>query len=877
MSNNNNGQNWQNKYGNETLRYQRPENAQEVAHQPRHRRGDRYKQQSGDAPQPQTVAYVNEQHEEVYQPAPAKTAWIERRTEDGTEMTFDAPARPARERTPVPPQQNPKKKLPLLPIIAALLVVAAAVFFLAGPFSPFGKDPDPVSNQPVVTAEVLEFKAPSAAGLTNTQMQLHLTTSPSVTGVKLTDAAGNDIPCTANSINADEETVRIWTLGVLFSQPFEGEIFAQIRENDTWIATQKSVYLSVSDAVPTQAPIATDVPTEIPTEVPTEIPTEVPTQVPTEVPTEAPTQAPTEVPTQVPVSIVMDEATVVPTEEPTPEPTEVPTQAPTQAPTEVPTPTPTPVPTPIPTEEPSPTPVPLTASCAENTAPDKLGLKETVFIGSDAQDDYTREEAVIAPHPDNYAYNNQTGVYTFRGDNFRRNAAFGTVEVTEGKMDVVWSYELGALRTDDSGTLYGVGWNNQPAIVKWTKEVREMMNLTEEAKATVGLREVIFSALDGNVYFLNLETGEETRAPIKIGYPMRGSVSVDSLGRPMIGFGQAISKLPNKTGAIGYHVYNLMDQSELMFINGRSSSEQKQYGSNGAFDGCGLFVYNDGKTTMLVSGENGLFYAVDMNCEFQFPTQSNPDAKANISINPETTYLRHLAKNQAEGRVTMESAVAMYNQYVFLADGYGIIRCVDTNTLQSVWAVDAGDNTDAAIALDDQDGTIALYTGNTAYNRLGTKKDVTIRRLDAMTGEEKWQYQIKCEQNKSEQSGVKASPVVGQNDLGGLVYFTVNMVDEGGSKLLALDKESGELVWEKHMKKNSVSSPVAVYNEAGNGWIIQCDAEGNVYLLDGLTGYENTVLNLGGKIEASPAVYRNMLVIGTCSKENHMMYGIQIH
>ena len=79
------------------------------------------------------------------------------------------------------------------------------------------------------------------------------------------------------------------------------------------------------------------------------------------------------------------------------------------------------------------------------------------------------------------------------------------------------------------------------------------------------------------------------------------------------------------------------------------------------------------------------------------------------------------------------------------------------------------------------------------------------------------------------------------------------------------------------MKKNSVSSPVAVYNEAGNGWIIQCDAEGNVYLLDGLTGYENTVLNLGVKIEASPAVYRNMLVIGTCSKENHMMYGIQIH
>lgn len=870
MSNNQNN-NWQNKYGNETLRYQRPENAA----QPRHRRSDRYKQQPDTAPQPQTVAYVNEQQDKVLQPETRQTAWIERRAEDGTEMDFEAPVRPVREKTPVPPQQNSKKKLPWLPIAAVLLLAAVAIFSLIGPFSPFSKKEDPVNSQPPVTAEVLEFKAPSSNGLTNTQLQLHLTTTPNVTGVKLTDAAGNDIPCTANSINADEETMRIWTLGVLFSQPFEGEIFAQIRENDTWITTQKSIPLSINDAMPTQAPFV--VATDAPTEVPTSVPTEVPTQAPTDIPTEAPTQAPTDVPTQVPVSIVMEEATVVPTEEPTPAPTEEPTQAPTEEPTEVPTPSPTPIPTPIPTEAPTATPEPLTASALADTAPDQVGLKETVFIGSDAQDDYNREEPISAPHPDYYAYNNQTGVYTFRGDNFRRNAAFGTVEVTEGKLDVVWKYELGSLRTDDSGTLYGVGWNNQPAIIKWTKEVREMMNLTDEAKATVGLREVIFSALDGNVYFLNLETGEETRSPIKIGYPMRGSVSVDSLGRPMLSFGQAISKLPNKTGAIGYHVYNLMDQSEMLFINGRSSSEQKQYGSNGAFDGCSLFIYNDGKTTMLLSGENGLFYAVDMNCEFQFPTQDNPDAKADISINPETVYLRHLAKNQAEGRVTMESAVAMYDKYVFLADGYGIIRCVDVNTLQSVWAVDAGDNTDAAIALDDQDGTIALYTGNTAYNRLGSKKDVTIRRLDAMTGEEKWQYQIKCEQNKSEQSGVKASPVVGQNDLSGLVYFTVNMVDEGGSKLLALDKETGALVWEKSMKKDSVSSPVAVYNEAGNGWIIQCDSEGNVYLLDGLTGYENTVLNLGGKIEASPAVYRNMLVIGTCSKDNHMMYGIQIH
>lgn len=890
--------------------------------------------------------------------------WTQR-TPDDAELDYDYAPRP---RTTVNPDFDgddgdgtpPVWRKFVIMGVAAAAIIALALFLLLGPASPFKRNVSAGGDAAVnnkVTAEVLEFKAPSASGFTNTQIQLHMTTSTTVTAVKLVDSEGNDIPCTSESINAGDETMRIWTVGVLFSQPFEGDLYAAIKENDIWTTTDKKVALSITETTvatqsPTDEPVVTDAPTQEPTDEPTAEPTQEPTEAPVAVVTEAPTQDPTEepteeptlAPTQVPVSIVMEEATVEPTEEPTQEPTEEPTPNPTNVPlsilneessgevasdpaevaaqtatevpevTEAPKPTnvppsilneessgevvsdpaevaaqtatevpevteaPTEVPAAEPTAEPTlaPTAAPLTASSVEGTEPDNVGLKETVFIGGESQKDYAREDAYTAPHPDNYAYNNKTGVYTFRGDNFRRNAAYGTVEVTDGAMDVLWSYELGSLRTNDSGTLYGVGWNNQPVIIKWTKEVREMMNLSEESKATTGLREVIFSAQDGNVYFLNLKTGEETRSPIKIGYPLRGSVSIDVLGQPMISFGQAISKLPNKTGNIGYHLYNLIDQSQLYFINGRSSSSQKQYSSNGAFDGTSLFLYNSGKSAMLVAGENGLFYTVDLNAEFTYPTAENPEAKTSLTVNPEITYLRHLASNQAENRTTIESAIAMYNQYAFTADGYGIIRCIDTTTMQSVWAIDAGDNTDAAIALDDADGSIALYTGNTAFNRLGSKKDVTIRRLDAMTGEEVWQYTIKCDFNKSEQSGVKASPLVGQKDLNGLVYFTVNMVDDG-SKLLALDKESGELVWELGMDANSVSSPVAVYNEAGNGWVVQCDADGNVHLIDGLTGYVNSTTNLGGKIEASPAVYNDLLVIGTCSKENHMMYCLQIH
>ena len=33
---------------------------------------------------------------------------------------------------------------------------------------------------------------------------------------------------------------------------------------------------------------------------------------------------------------------------------------------------------------------------------------------------------------------------------------------------------------------------------------------------------------------------------------------------------------------------------------------------------------------------------------------------------------------------------------------------------------------------------------------------------------------------------------------------------------------------------------------------------------------------MGGEIQGSPAVYRDILVIGTCSKDNAFMYGIKL-
>lgn len=779
----------------------------------------------------------------------------------------------------------------LAAVVLIALVVCIALYFVpnAGPLQPV-KDKivgvvnavAGVGTAPKEQPQVISFQAQSNTATVGSRTLFNITTNRSVQALRLETEDGRVVSDTVNMINGTEETNKIWEANVVFDEAFDGTLYAACQDGENWVRSDKMVSMRV--IAPTQAPTQIPVMTQVPvfTQAPAQLQQPVYTQVPA-------SPAPTAIATAVPAVVVN-----VPAQAPTemlvaatwaPVATAVPTQAPTSVPTAVPTQAPTPVPTPVPTPEPTatPSPVPTISPLPRLNAAGEIAfdLKDTVFIGGKAQDDFSRDQGYMAPHPDQYAYMSASGnatvagVLTFRGDNFRRNAAYGTVEMEEEKMSVLWKSPIGSLRTEDNGTLYGVGWTGQPAIVKWSKQAREMMNLYEEKKNTSALREVIFGAQDGKIYFLDLITGEPTRDAINVGFPLKGSVSVNSQGRPMMTVGQGISKLASgKTGKIGLHVYNLMDGKPFFLLNGRQSDEQKQYFTNGAFDGTSLFLHTN--DAIVVAGENGLLYTIDLNATFNFPDASRPDIVPDLKLAPETTYLRTKATAEKDAQVPVESSVAMYDKYIYMADTYGVLRCVNADTMETVWAMDNGDNTDAAIALDmDGDTGVSLYTGNTAYSRLSTKKDVSLRRVDALSGEEVWVYNIRCDYNKNQLSGLKASPVIGQHDISDLVIFTVNQVKDGGSRVLALRKADGSLAWSHDMEADSISSPVAVYNEAGKAWIIQADGDGTLYLLDGENGRVLHTLSLDGEVEASPAVYKDILLIGTCSKDAYM-YAIKL-
>ena len=121
-----------------------------------------------------------------------------------------------------------------------------------------------------------------------------------------------------------------------------------------------------------------------------------------------------------------------------------------------------------------------------------------------------------------------------------------------------------------------------------------------------------------------------------------------------------------------------------------------------------------------------------------------------------------------------------------------------------------------------------------------------------------------------------SSAVLGKNNLDGLIFTTVASYGENHNKgtFVALDKETGAEKWSFEMEGGYAwSSPVAVYDKDGKGYLVQCNRAGNIFLIDGLTGTVLYTLNVESNIEASPAVFGDTIVIGTRVKG---IYGIKI-
>lgn len=512
-------------------------------------------------------------------------------------------------------------------------------------------------------------------------------------------------------------------------------------------------------------------------------------------------------------------------------------------------------PTPTPTPEPTPTPVGLPdfkPHSVDGTEPERLISSTAIMVDGEVVEEYESDYEINFDLPERYT--ELEGIVTFRGDNFRSGAAYGTAAVSSKTLTKVWSKSTSGLSDTDGTYWSGSGWTGQPLIVKWPEATRKNISaMYDWAREKEGLVEVIYATLDGHVYFYELTSGEYTRDPLNLGFNYKGAGALDPRGYPILYVGSGVDSV---NGRSRVKVVNLIDNS-VMF----------EFGHNETFANRGWHMFDSSplvsaETDQLIyPGENGILYIIHLNTKYNEQT-------GELSVDPDNIvkWKYNGVRSGSRYWLGVESSAAIINNYIFLADNGGNLMCLDLNTLKLVWVQDVLDDTNCSPVVDIEDGHPYIYISTSFHYgwRSYSTAAIPIFKIDAETGEIVWRTDYTCYTVQDLSGGVQGTIAVGKNKLSDMIFVPVARTPGASSgTLAALKKDTGEVVWEKETSMYSWSSPVDFYDADGNGYLLYCNSGFNMFLIDGKTGEQLDYMNLGGNIEASPAMYGNYAVVGT--------------
>lgn len=512
-------------------------------------------------------------------------------------------------------------------------------------------------------------------------------------------------------------------------------------------------------------------------------------------------------------------------------------------------------PTPTPTPEPTPTPVGLPdfkPHSVDGTEPERLISSTAIMVDGEVVEQYESDYEINFDLPERYT--EIEGIVTFRGDNFRSGAAYGTAAVSSKTLTKVWSKSTSGLSDSDGIYWSGSGWTGQPLIVKWPEATRKNISaMYDWAREKEGLVEVIYATLDGHVYFYELTSGEYTREPLNLGFNYKGAGALDPRGYPILYVGSGVDSV---NGRSRVKVVNLIDNS-VMF----------EFGHNETFANRGWHMFDSSplvsaETDQLIyPGENGILYIIHLNTKYNEQT-------GELSVDPDNIvkWKYNGVRSGSRYWLGVESSAAIINNYIFLADNGGNLMCLDLNTLELVWVQDVLDDTNCSPVVDVEDGHPYIYISTSFHYgwRSYSTAAIPIFKIDAETGEIVWRTDYTCYTVQDLSGGVQGTIAVGKNKLSDMIFVPIARTPGASSgTLAALKKDTGEVVWEKETSMYSWSSPVDFYDADGNGYLLYCNSGFNMFLIDGKTGEQLDYMNLGGNIEASPAMYGNYAVVGT--------------
>ncbi len=430
------------------------------------------------------------------------------------------------------------------------------------------------------------------------------------------------------------------------------------------------------------------------------------------------------------------------------------------------------------------------------------------------------------------------GLTMFRGNPTR--SWYGTGDVSQ-EPSVKWTYPDTAMcststNLGETTQWCGMGWTGQPAV--WERPD--------------GITELIFGAYDSAVHFVNADTGEDLRPKFQTGDLIKGSVTLDPDGYPLLYFGSRDNK---------YRILSL-DGDEPVELWSMDALDvpgtwNDDWDSNGA-------VVDD---ILYEGGENSWFFAVELNRAY--------DSSGKVTVDPEILVQTPGYDDEfidlSGGNVSIENSPVLYEQRVYFANSGGRIVGLDVSKVREgeapiVFDYWAGGDIDASLVVD-ADGM--LYAAvNVKPDQVGpgyrtqanidrTREVGQLLKLDPYAeGDPRlWGVDLTA---GSEQAGTWSTPAVYQ----GVVY---NNTMQGS--LIAVDAETGEILWSDEVGWHSWSSPAVV-----DGMLVTATCNGDVRaysLEDPRSPVKQWTLDLGETcLESTPAIWNGHIYIG--SRDGYM-------
>lgn len=197
------------------------------------------------------------------------------------------------------------------------------------------------------------------------------------------------------------------------------------------------------------------------------------------------------------------------------------------------------------------------------------------------------------------------------------------------------------------------------------------------------------------------------------------------------------------------------------------------------------------------------------------------------------------------------SSPVVVDGYLYVGSMNGTVYAIDTATGDIDWTYHADGPIESTPAV----ASDSIYVGSL---------DKHVYCLDAETGTEQWTY---------ETAGlIHGSPTVDRSTVyigsGALLteeiieYMEANDVEQRGSGLYALDRETGELVWRSFTEHLISSTPAVVDSAVYIGLITKGDSRSMVASVDAVDGDRRWEYETDSEVLSSPAVRSNTVYAG---------------